>query len=64
MIDEFQIIITQIDGVLLNAHPLISLSTDINDFHVLIPGHFLIGQPVDIIPEPQLTDVSKSRLSQ
>ncbi|GFV28478.1 DUF5641 domain-containing protein [Trichonephila clavipes] len=40
------------------------MSSDHNDFAVLTPGHFLIGRPLQSLPEPDMTDNLDSRLSQ
>ncbi|GFT33110.1 DUF5641 domain-containing protein [Trichonephila clavipes] len=40
------------------------MSSDPNDFAVLTPGHFLIGRPLQSLPEPDMTDKLDSRLSQ
>lgn len=53
--------ITRIDGVL-NYWPLVAMSNDPNDLSVLIPGHFLIGQPIMTISELGIIDVPKNRL--
>ncbi|KAI8116952.1 hypothetical protein CVS40_11069 [Lucilia cuprina] len=42
--EELYTLMTQIESVL-NSRPLTPLSNDPNDFQVLTPGHFLIGEP-------------------
>ncbi|XP_046802956.1 uncharacterized protein LOC124418959 [Lucilia cuprina] len=44
MYEELYTLMTQIESVL-NSRPLTPLSNDPNDFQVLTPGHFLIGEP-------------------
>lgn len=39
---------------MLNSRPIGVLSRDPNDMVTLTPGHFLIGQPITAIPEPNL----------
>ncbi|GFS77637.1 integrase catalytic domain-containing protein [Trichonephila clavipes] len=55
-------IIIQIEGIL-NSHPLVPLSDNINEYEVLTPGHFIIGRPISAIPEPAILDISDNRLS-
>ncbi|GBM81689.1 hypothetical protein AVEN_92818-1 [Araneus ventricosus] len=54
-LEEFLTVIVQIEGILI-SRPLTPLSTDTDDFQVLTPGHFLIGKPINAIPEPDVTD--------
>lgn len=59
--EEFQTITIQVEGVL-NSCLLTPLSTVMNDFSLLISGRFLICRPMDAIIEPQLIEISESRL--
>ncbi|GFW72380.1 integrase catalytic domain-containing protein [Trichonephila clavipes] len=60
--EEFETIIIQIEGIL-NSRPLVPLSDNINEYEVLTPGHFIIGQPISAIPEPAILDISDNILS-
>ncbi len=59
--EEFQTFIIQIEGIL-NSRPLIPASTDPADLSVLTPAHFLIGEPINAFPEPNLTDMKENHL--
>ncbi|GFT33048.1 reverse transcriptase domain-containing protein [Trichonephila clavipes] len=48
----------------LNSRPLTPMSSDLNYFAVLTPGHFLINRPLQSLPEPDMTDKLDNRLSQ
>ena len=48
---------------MLNSRPLSPLSSDPSDFQPLTPGHFLVGRPLTAVAEPDVTDISASRLS-
>lgn len=54
--EEWTTILCQIEAVL-NSRPLIPLSDDVNDLQALTPGHFLIGEPLIAIPEPNLEEL-------
>ncbi|XP_043285556.1 uncharacterized protein [Venturia canescens] len=60
--EEFTTLLTQIEGIL-NSRPLEPLSDDPDDYSVLTPGHFLIGDTLTSIPEPSLRDVPQGRLT-
>jgi len=60
--EEFSTLLTQVEAVL-NSRPLCALSDDPADVSALTPAHFLIGEPIIVIPEPSLTDVPTSKLS-
>ncbi|KMQ85693.1 hypothetical protein RF55_15601 [Lasius niger] len=47
----------------LNLRPLQALTDDPKDLDALTSGHFLIGAPLNAIPEPSLLDVPVNRLS-
>ncbi|XP_054706729.1 uncharacterized protein LOC129216539 [Uloborus diversus] len=61
-IEEFLTIVIQIEGIL-NSRPLTPLPSDSNEYEVLTPDHFLIGRPINAIPEPQLIDTNENHLS-
>ncbi|GBO10230.1 hypothetical protein AVEN_167601-1, partial [Araneus ventricosus] len=61
-LEEFDTIIIQIEGIL-NSRPLSPLSSDINEYEVLTPAHFLIGRPITAIPEPEIINISDNKLS-
>lgn len=60
--EELTTVLTQIEAVL-NSRPLCPLSDDANDYTALTPGHFLIGEALTTIPEPNLLSEPISRLS-
>ncbi|XP_011863339.1 PREDICTED: uncharacterized protein LOC105559543, partial [Vollenhovia emeryi] len=60
--EELTTVIVQIEAIL-NSRPLCPLSEDVSDCSALTPGHFLIGEAPTTIPEPNLSDISVSRLS-
>ncbi|XP_072766487.1 uncharacterized protein [Anoplolepis gracilipes] len=55
-------VLSQIEAVL-NSRPLIPLSDDPMDLNALTPAHFLIGEPLNSYPEPELLDQPTNRLS-
>ena len=60
--EEFSTILTHIEACL-NGRPLIPISTaDDDGIEVLTPGHFLIGKPLSIVPDPSFSYRSVSLL--
>lgn len=60
--EEFRTLTTRIEGIL-NSRPLTPISTDPHDYKTLTPGHFLIGQPIQTIPEIDVTQTPLNRLT-
>lgn len=54
------IILAQIEPVL-NARPLVPLSSSPNDYDALTPSHFLIGRRLTTLPDSNLTEKPVSR---
>ncbi|XP_050301507.1 uncharacterized protein LOC126739751 [Anthonomus grandis grandis] len=60
---DFQTLLIRIEAVL-NSRPLTPLTTDPDDLTCLSPSHFLIGRPMETIPELPISDIKENRLSQ
>ena len=60
-LEEFNTLLMQIESCL-NSRPLSSLSDDPSDLTSLTPGHFLIGKPLNSVPEESVLDLAESRL--
>ncbi|CAG7728743.1 unnamed protein product, partial [Allacma fusca] len=60
--EEYATLLSQVESCL-NSRPLCPASADPNDLTSLSPGHFLIGAPLQAIPEPNLTILNVNRLS-
>jgi len=60
--EEFYTLTTRIEGIL-NSRPITPSSSDPHDLSALTPGHFLIGQPIHAVPEPDTTEVKINRLN-
>lgn len=54
-------VLCQVEAVL-NSRPLTPAACDIDDFAVLTPGHFLVGQPLNLLPEPMWDNLNFNRL--
>lgn len=59
--EEWTTMLCQIEAIL-NSRPLVPLSDDVNDLQPLTPGHFLIGEPLIAIPEPNLEHLKLNSL--
>lgn len=59
--EALETIMCQIECIL-NSRPLTPLSNNIDDPEVLTPGHFLIGEPLNLLPEPCYQDQNFNRL--
>ncbi|XP_062557315.1 uncharacterized protein LOC134222188 [Armigeres subalbatus] len=60
--DQLLTVVAQIESVL-NSRPLVPLSDSPDDLTALTPGHFLIGEPLVSISEPDLLHLSPNRLT-
>jgi len=60
--EELSTIFAQIEAIL-NSRSLYQISDDPQDYNVLTPGHFIIGEPLNSILESDLSDVSTNRLT-
>ncbi|XP_053686155.1 uncharacterized protein LOC128735696 [Sabethes cyaneus] len=60
-IDDFNTLLVQVEGIM-NSRPLTPLSSDPADVVALTPGHFLVGEPLQSLPEPNLCDIPINRL--
>lgn len=61
-LEELNTLVVQIEGIL-NSRPLTPMSSNIDDYTSLTPGHFLIGGPLNALPEPSVCHLDFNRLS-
>lgn len=52
--EEFSTVIAQIEACL-NSRPLVALSCNDDGIEALTPGHFLIGRPLESLPDPSFS---------
>ena len=60
--EELTTLLSQVKASL-NSRPLAALSNDPDDLNYLTPGHFLVGGPLLVIPEPSLISLQEYRLA-
>ena len=60
--EELYTVLTQIESCL-NSRPLVPLPSDDDGIEVLTPGHFLIGRPLESLPDPAFSYRPLSLLS-
>jgi len=60
-IEEFVTLLSQVEASL-NSRPLTPLSSDPNDYGILTPGHFLTGDSLTSLPQPDLTQLKPHHL--
>jgi len=59
--DETTTLLCKVEAAL-NSRPLTPMSSDPADLCVLTPGHFLVGGPLMLPPEPDISTVPQNRL--
>ncbi|CAG7716408.1 unnamed protein product [Allacma fusca] len=60
--EEYSTLLCEVEACL-NSRPLTPASTDCTDLLPICPGHFLIGAPLEALPEADLTLLKISHLS-
>ncbi|XP_049316895.1 uncharacterized protein LOC125779660 [Bactrocera dorsalis] len=51
--EEFATVLTEVEACV-NSRPICFIPTNVNDFEVLTPGHFVIGEPLKGLPDPDV----------
>lgn len=60
--EQFTTFCCEVEAIL-NSRPISPLSSDLNDFQALSPGHFLIGNTLTSLPEINRENLHDNRLS-
>ncbi|XP_070527375.1 uncharacterized protein [Cardiocondyla obscurior] len=60
--EEFVTLLCQVEACL-NSRPIAPMSDSLEDYQYLTPGHFLIGSPLTVPPEPSLFELKEGRLT-
>lgn len=61
--EQLSTVLAEIEACL-NSRPISPISDHPDDLNPLTPGHFLIGEPTNVIPSEDLIDVKINRLDQ
>lgn len=59
--EDLSTVLAQIEACL-NSRPLCSMSTSPESCDALTPGHFIIGHPLNALPEPNISHLQENRL--
>ncbi|XP_038122496.1 uncharacterized protein LOC119771145 [Culex quinquefasciatus] len=59
--EDLSTILCQVEACL-NSRPLCALSSNPDSVEALTPGHFLVGQPMNLVPEPNVQHLPVGRL--
>lgn len=59
--EQLSTVLCEIEAVL-NSRPLIPMSSDVNDFSYLSPGHFIIGTTLNSYPDKDVSQIPCNRL--
>lgn len=60
--EELYIVLTQVEACL-NSRSITPLSNDVLDLQALTPGHFIIGEAINTIPDSNFTNIPMNRLT-
>ena len=52
--EECATVISQVEACL-NSRPLVAIHSDDDGLEALTPGHFLIGRPIEALPDPSFS---------
>ncbi|KYN02013.1 hypothetical protein ALC62_07192, partial [Cyphomyrmex costatus] len=60
--EEMSTLLCRIEACL-NSRPIAPVSNNLDDYHAITPGHFLIGTPILAPAEPSVLNLKENRLS-